>query len=221
MGFLFDGATKTITVEHDGPVTAVTAQAMYAAWKDWVAAGNAQYQPAFGESVGGNPLSAVQSLAGYFFVRNDLGWRIKPEDGHTFQVVLSGDLYPTDPDTVTTPWLLPSAGGDVLMTFDRSAASSVVLGQGQTPPSPAQNAAAVWDRLAAQHETAGTMGGTLGLLAQLARNKTVTDPQAGTITVYDTDGTTVLYTAPLYEDAAGTVPYRGQGADHRGRYETP
>mgnify|MGYP001828987768 CR=1 FL=1 len=48
-------------------------------------------------------------------------------------------------------------------------------------------------------------------------NKMVTDPGAGTITVYDDDDVTVLKVADLYEDAAGTQPYRGQGAERRER----
>ncbi len=50
---------------------------------------------------------------------------------------------------------------------------------------------------------------------QLAGNKMVTDPATGIMTIYDTDGVTPLYTAQLYEDAAGTQTYRGQGAERR------
>jgi hypothetical protein len=49
------------------------------------------------------------------------------------------------------------------------------------------------------------------------RNRTVTDPSAGTMTVYAEDNVTVLYTANLYEDALGQVAYRGRGAERRDR----
>jgi hypothetical protein len=54
-------------------------------------------------------------------------------------------------------------------------------------------------------------------VAKIMRNKTVTDPVAGTITVYDTDDVTILHVAQIFEDAAETQPYRGQGAEVRER----
>lgn len=49
----------------------------------------------------------------------------------------------------------------------------------------------------------------------LMHNKVITDPVGGTFTVYDTDGTTVLYVADLYQDAAGATPYAGAGSERR------
>ena len=63
-----------------------------------------------------------------------------------------------------------------------------------------------------------TLGGALRLIYHLTNNKTITDPTAGTITVYDSDGTTVLYSASLYEDAGGLIPYKGEGAERREKY---
>ena len=54
-------------------------------------------------------------------------------------------------------------------------------------------------------------------LYAVAHNRVVTDPVAGTFTVYDTDDTTVLYTADLWADASGTTPYSGSGAERRDR----
>jgi hypothetical protein len=62
------------------------------------------------------------------------------------------------------------------------------------------------------------MGGVLRMLGILGRNKTITDPTTGTMTVYADDGTTVLFTAPLWEDVAGTQGYQGQGAERRDRF---
>jgi len=55
------------------------------------------------------------------------------------------------------------------------------------------------------------------LLEKIGRNKMITDPVAGTITIFDDDGVTPLLTAPLFEDAAGIIPYKGDGADRRER----
>jgi hypothetical protein len=45
----------------------------------------------------------------------------------------------------------------------------------------------------------------------------ITDPVAGTITIFDDDGVTVLLQANIFQDAAGTIPYAGQGAERRER----
>jgi hypothetical protein len=60
-----------------------------------------------------------------------------------------------------------------------------------------------------------TLGGQAAFLYALAHNKVITDPVEGTFTVYDTDDTTVLYVADLWQDAAGTTPYSGSGSERR------
>lgn len=54
---------------------------------------------------------------------------------------------------------------------------------------------------------------------KILRNKMITNPSTGTLTVYDDDGTTPLVSADIFEDAAGTQPYRGTGAERRERLE--
>jgi hypothetical protein len=54
-------------------------------------------------------------------------------------------------------------------------------------------------------------------VVKLLRNKTVTDPATGVMTVYDDDGVIPLFTAQLYEDATELQTYRGQGAEVRER----
>jgi hypothetical protein len=89
-----------------------------------------------------------------------------------------------------------------------------------TELSPATLAAAVWEAVAADSFTTGSMGEALNWAQIILRNKTVTDPVAGSITVYDLDGTTVLLDASLWEDAAGTLAYSGSGAENRARLDT-
>lgn len=91
--------------------------------------------------------------------------------------------------------------------------------QPYTELSPQSLASAVWSSLAASFNESGTMGEALNFAHIAARNKVITDPAAGTITIYDTDGTTVLYSAALKQDAAGTIPYAGAGAERRERLE--
>jgi hypothetical protein len=88
-----------------------------------------------------------------------------------------------------------------------------------TELSPQSLAAAVWSSLASAFNEPGTMGGIQNITQILLRNKVVTDPSTGKMTVYDTDGSTVLYEADLFEDVAGTIPYAGAGAERRDRFE--
>lgn len=62
-----------------------------------------------------------------------------------------------------------------------------------------------------------TINADTNTLQKILRNKTITDPVTGVMTVYDDDGVTVLLTAQLYEDTAGIQTYQGQGADRRER----
>ena len=98
------------------------------------------------------------------------------------------------------------SGGGTLTVTPRAdgelGATITVAGEGLTA---ASVATAVWDSPQGR------------FLYAVGHNKVITDPAAGTYTVYDTDDTTVLYTADLWEDAAGTVAYSGTGAQRRDR----
>ncbi len=209
----FDGPNKLITIGYDGPVTTVEASAIYSAWKQWVLAGNAQWEPAFLSSVGGDALGGGVFLSGYYFINNDAGWTLE-HDPQDYQIQVNGDLYPANP---AIPFLeLQADMYTVTWVFQRSAASYVTtVNTGGGVGTPSEVADAVWQAVAASYAGSGTMGAIVGLLNKMALNKTVTDPVAGTFTVYDDDSVTPLFTAPLFEDVAGTQTYRGQGADRR------
>lgn len=51
------------------------------------------------------------------------------------------------------------------------------------------------------------------LIRKILMNRQELDPQAGRLVIYDDDDTTVLLSAAAFEDAAGTVPYRGNGLE--------
>lgn len=57
------------------------------------------------------------------------------------------------------------------------------------------------------------------LILKILRNKIKTDDVTGLMTVYDDDGTTPLFTAPIFQDASGTVPYAGNGINLKDRLE--
>jgi hypothetical protein len=64
-----------------------------------------------------------------------------------------------------------------------------------------------------------TQNDLLVLIAKILRNKMITDPTTGTLTIYDDDGVTPLVAGLTYEDAPGTQTYRGQGAERRERLQ--
>lgn len=69
---------------------AVTAQAIYAAWVDWVAlSDNAKYLPAF-RSVGGDDLGGGLLIPPYYFLMN--GWRVRPMEANQ-TLTIEGNLF--------------------------------------------------------------------------------------------------------------------------------
>ena len=88
----FDGPNKIIDIGYDASTTEVTVPGIYSRWKEWVQAGNAGYLRAFDLSVGGNPLGAGVNIDGYYFLRNDLGWRIRAADQDHI-LIINGQLF--------------------------------------------------------------------------------------------------------------------------------
>lgn len=84
-------------------------------------------------------------------------------------------------------------------------------------PSADDVAQAVWGSQFAPINDAGSFGALLKLAAMILRNRAVTDPSTGTMRIYADDDSTVLLEADIWQDAAGTVPYAGSGAERRDR----
>jgi len=91
----YDGDSLTITLDS-GAYQVDMADDLYTSWKDWMLSSpeNRGYPQAF-DVVGGDELSPIINAGSYFFLRNDLGWRIKPfeEDGTWW---FNGNLAPRD-----------------------------------------------------------------------------------------------------------------------------
>lgn len=118
----FDGPNKIIDIGYDAATTTVSAPDIYSRWKDWVAEGNAQYLPAFDPSVGGNPLGGGVNIDGYYFLRNDSGWRIRAADiSHT--LVIEGQLFGVN---TSLPVYLPRTGRTIIYKEVQSSRSSTV-----------------------------------------------------------------------------------------------
>lgn len=152
---------------------------------------------------------------------------------HNTEVTLAGTTYARAVEIINgytvlfedvgTPYTVQCSGanhniGDVKVVNQVSLiignAAGLIVGSGGGGSSytPAEVADAVWS-----HSSAVDVAAKLAIIQKILRNKTVTNPVAGTITVYDDNGTDVLFVAPLYEDVGGTQGYRGKGADRRDR----
>lgn len=197
--YTFNGATKIIVVDDVGQSVVVgTAKGMYSAWKDWVAAGNPQWDVAF-RTIGGDDLGGGISAGDYYFLQNQFGWRIRPvERSHTLQI--NGNIYAEVPGT---PSFVDTVGAYNVRVQVQTSSLTQTLSVGSG--------------LTSGQDQALTDAKNAAVLAQkLLRNKLVTDPADGKVKLYDDNGTLLLQ-ADVFEDAAGTVPYRSQGAERRER----
>ena len=116
----FDGANLHITLPSIG--TFDVEKNFYSAWKEWIGlSDNAKYPPAF-DTTGGDNVGSSQTIAPYFFCRNDLGWRIKmPTDNG--EIIVSGNLFPRDP---TSPLFEQTSGFDAFLRLEVSTRAVVI-----------------------------------------------------------------------------------------------
>lgn len=86
MAITIDPANKRLILDS----ASVTAQAIYAAWVDWVAlSDNEKYLPAF-SSAGGDDLGSGLFIPAYYFLEN--GWKVRPmESNHN--LTITGNLF--------------------------------------------------------------------------------------------------------------------------------
>src|SRR3990172_5460758 len=115
----FDGTTLVITL--DSGVTEVDAKVkLYSDWKEYYKTGdNSKYAPAF-DTIGGDDTTATGKVSAFFFLRNDLGWRIKPPE-ENINITIVGNLYGRDP---ALPIIKATTGNfTVLINIERDASS--------------------------------------------------------------------------------------------------
>lgn len=56
-------------------------------------------------------------------------------------------------------------------------------------------------------------------MRKILRNKAVTSPTTGKMTIYDDDGVTPFLSGDIFEDEDGTIPYKRDGIERRERLE--
>ncbi len=112
------------------------------------------------------------------------------------------------------------SNGEVLVRVDtgevtdNSTGTAVVTSNSVLNPTTI--AESVWDISETGRDIAGSMGAKAHLIERLLRNKLVTDPATGLMTLYD-DAGNVLMTANIFEDVPGVTAYRGQGVERKER----
>lgn len=111
------GGLLTIDVQED----------IYSDWKVWVKGTGHMYPPAF-DVTGGDPIPGA-TITGSYFLRNDLGWRIRSTDENQ-EVTLVGNLYPRDSSLDV---FVPRASRTITFNVDRTASPrQVTSGSGVT-----------------------------------------------------------------------------------------
>lgn len=110
--------------------------------------------------------------------------------------------------------IVPVAG--VYVDRTKAAAFATVAGSGgSTGPTAGEIALAVRSELSPELSSIANIETKVDIATAILKNKTVTNPTTGLMTVYNVDGVTPLLTAQLYENVDGSVTYRGQGAERR------
>ena len=156
----FDGIARRIILGPEAGNTTINVLELYSAWKLWVGLGNAGYPPAFGESVGGNDLGGGQLLGQYVFVRNDIGWRIRPDE-RTHKILLSGNIFGF---SAAEDVFVSTLGAYTVRIEVRTSAQAIVLDGGAGDPG------VVLDAPLLNHSTPGSVGMALQVTQGLAQH---------------------------------------------------
>ena len=91
-----------------GDVISADVAELYSHWKGAMTtdAGLMSLPPVWLASVGGQDLGGGTALDGYFFLNNEDGWTLAPED-RDHELRINGNLYASDP--ATSLWYYPTA----------------------------------------------------------------------------------------------------------------
>ena len=192
----FDGPNKLMLV-NEGVTELDVEVDLYSDWKEWAQLyDHGKYLPAM-RTVGGDPTTGGRALGATYFLMN--GWRVRTWEGD-HRLTVTGNLYTEEGD----PPFIPVTGPHT--TIIESNVSNLVDRLTRLEQLP--TAQEIWATSEAER---------IDIAAKILRNKTVTNPDTGQMVVYDDDGVTPLFVADLFENVAETQPYRGQGAEVRGR----
>jgi len=233
----FDGPNKIITLLDPALSPTQSVPDIYSLWKEWVVVSdNAKYLPAFDLSVGGNDTNPPEKLDGYFFVRNDYGWRVRPFEANGV-TTLAGNLFAFDTGTALYLSTVGTFTAFIIGSVSSKALAVETGVSGLTPTESTQlsdidtTTQSMDTTLTSIDGTVTTMDATLTAMAvtltalgvssetlrKLMMNRMETDPVTGIMTIYDDDDVTVLLSGNIYEDVLAAQLYRGKGIERRNR----
>lgn len=205
MATVFNGDTLTITLDAPvGGVYNLDIPKLYSEWKDWQLADfqNMGYPQAF-RGVGGDPITATLSGVPTFFIRNDLGWRIKPfEADHTINI--TGQLAAQDP---TLPITKSTTGAFTVLGFNVqpiAQVETVTSGSGVTQQDKDDIENQIFSRVV---ESTFTFEQVLRLLGAIAAGDITQQPD-GSYTIKGLDDTTSRILGELATNNGRTITSR-------------
>lgn len=179
MAVSFDGPGRNIELSAVGDYAA---SRIYSLWKEWVRSGNAEYPPAF-DTTGGDPVGGSQEVAPYYFLRTDLGWRIKPPEADGV-VTLSGNLFPR---VASDEMFLSTEGDFTVLVRQEVSTRAVVVETGISGLTASESQ-------------------ELSELHAASYNRRIWDQGANTITIYAEDGVTPLKEFDTNDDLSEITP---------------
>jgi hypothetical protein len=161
MSATFDGENLLIILPSVG--TFDVEIDLYSDWKEWSKDNdNLKYPIAF-DTTGGDDIGGGGQIAAYFFLRNDLGWRIKPAEMDGF-VDIQGNLKGRDPDLGV--FVQTTGHYTVTITTSFSANAVVLTSDGENPI----DAGDIWDESSDEHLGSGTYGAEFRQVLRDLRN---------------------------------------------------
>ena len=94
--------------------------------EDWISSLNGETKLDFPiRTIGGDPLPGEKSAGAYFFIKNNLGWRIRPQESD-HELIIVGNLYPEDS---AYPIFVPTLGNyTVSIQIERSSLTQAISG---------------------------------------------------------------------------------------------
>jgi hypothetical protein len=116
---------------------------------------------------------------------------------------------------ITTAGSALTVGAIASAVWDEALASHTTPGSTGAALSSAGSAGDPWSTILPGSYTGSQAGALFYVIQQILKNKQITDPATGVMTVYADDGTTVLFQADVFNDAAGTEPYDGTAGINR------
>lgn len=157
--------------------------------EDWLGDPTLQYLEFPFRSLG-DPKTPTQQIGPYMFIRNDLGWRLRPyADNH--ELTLIGNLVAED--TSLPKYVYPS--GYTISILEEQSAQAFTTFEG------------IEEVAASQFR-----------MEEVMRGEAITSKATGEMLILDESGDP-RFRGPIWEDEDMTIPYRGDGIERRGRLE--